>query len=110
MKVLRRTLVPDESVPEFRRLRFEVADRPLREVLLNGLHPLGLARWFSSDRDNSSLAEVFADRLNGEEDGHAQLKEFGHSHEVKPPAACPGRGTACCARRGRGVYCPAGGG
>ena len=27
MKVLRTTLVPDESVPEFKRLRFEVADR-----------------------------------------------------------------------------------
>lgn len=54
-------------MPEFKSLRFEVANRPLREVLLNGLHPLGLARGFSCDRDNSSLAEVFADRLNGED-------------------------------------------
>ena len=86
MKVLKAVLVPNESIPEFKRLRFEVVERPLREVLLNGLHPLGLASGFGGHRDGSGLAEAVAERLNGEENVLAGLKDVGHSFGVKPPA------------------------
>jgi len=85
MRILKTTLVPDEAVPEFKSLCFEVAERPLGEVLLRGLYPLGLASTFDGFRDTSKLVQAVADRLNKEEHILSQLKDFGHSFEVKPP-------------------------
>lgn len=85
MRVLKAMLVPAEEVPEFKRLRFEVAERPLGEVLLRGLYPLGLAATFDGFSDSSKLVQAVADRLNREEQILSQFKDFGHSFEVKPP-------------------------
>jgi len=85
VRVLKAMLVPAEEVPEFKSLRFEVIERPLGEVLLRGLYPLGLAATSDGFRDTSKLVQAVADRLNREEHILPQLKDFGHSFEVTPP-------------------------
>jgi len=82
MKVIKLSLVPDKDVPEFKRMAFTTTERPLREVLYYGLHPLGLTRAFDGYWDSSNLASVVADRLNLNEHVIPGLKEFGHAQEI----------------------------
>ena len=85
MKVIQVELKPDGEIPEFKRMAISIVERPLREVLLNGLHPVGLTQDFQGYWDTSSLAEAIAERLNREEHKLPSLKEFGHSFDVSAP-------------------------
>ena len=86
MNTIKLTLTPDQAVPQFKRLRFDVIDRPLRDVLLLGLHPVGLARGYASSNDSSRLVDAVLSRLNEEKNLIAQLREFRHSEPIAAPA------------------------
>jgi len=85
MQVIKVNPVRDKEVPEFSRLRFETAERPLRDVLLRGLHPLGLARDFSSERDSRYLPEAVVRKLNEDKNEIPGLAEFEHCVDVSAP-------------------------
>ncbi len=86
MKVIKVGLRPDAEIPEFGRMEIAVIERPLREVLLGGLHPVSLTRSLGNYWDASDLAEAVAERLNADDHILPGLKEFGHCASVSAPS------------------------
>ena len=77
LNTFRLSFEPDEHIPEFRRLRWEVVKAPIRDVLLKGIHP-----WMGTNGSNSdvhhSLPEAFLHRVNQEEFKIPALESFGY--------------------------------
>jgi len=106
MKAYKLFFEPDKAVPQFKLLRFEEVEVPLRDVLTRGCHPVPPARprraltsraaeppgghWRGSPgRDTSHAAEAVVNRLNEDDARVAALKDFGYSHDLhttSPPS------------------------
>ena len=90
MKAYRLFFKPDRAVPQFKRLRFEEVDVPLRDVLTRGCHPVGACHYRGSPkRDTSHAAEAVVNKLNEDDARVAALKDFGYSHDLhttSPPS------------------------
>ena len=68
MRSYRLSFEPDRAVPQFKRLRFEEVEVPLRDVLTRGCHPVGACHHRGSPRrDTSHAGEAIVSKLN--EDG-----------------------------------------
>ena len=76
MKTFRLWLEPDSVFSEFRRLRWEMVDVPLEDVLMRGIHP-----WSGPDK-HLSLVDEFMRRFNEPEFAVADLEPFGYWHEL----------------------------
>lgn len=88
MRAYRLFFEPDRAVPQFRRLRFEEVDVPLRDVLTRGCHPAGACcRRGEGRRDSSNVAEAVVAKLNEDDARVAALKDFGYSHDLH--TTCP---------------------
>jgi len=71
---------PDRDFPRFRRLKWELAEVPIRDVLMDGIHP-----WMESPDGGDkhpSLIEAFLLQLNDEGSKVAALEQFGYCHDV----------------------------
>jgi hypothetical protein len=90
MKAYRLFFEPDRAVPQFKRLRFEEVEVPLRDVRTRGCHPVGACHWRGSPkRDTSHAAEAVVNRLNEDDARVSVLKDFGYSHDLhttSPPS------------------------
>ncbi len=75
MQTIQLSLIPDEQVPEFKRLTFKITEVSLADVLLRGIHP-----WGCSDH-SSHIVEATLQRLNAPDQLISELKELGYSHE-----------------------------
>jgi len=76
MQTIQLSLIPDEQVPEFKRLNFKIVDVSLADVLLNGIHP-----WGCSDH-SSHIIETTLQRINSPDQLIPELKELGYSHDI----------------------------
>ena len=70
MKTFRLWLEPDDQIPQFRRLAYELADVPIADVLLRGIHP-----WIEAE-ENSSLNVKLMEILNSDESKPPELRQF----------------------------------
>ena len=90
MKAYRLFFKLDRAVPQFKRLRFEEVEVPLRDVLTRGCHPVGACHYRGSPkRDTSHAAEAVVNKLNEDDARVAALKDFGYSHDLhtaSPPS------------------------
>ena len=87
MKAYRLFFEPDKAVPQFKRLRFEEVEVPLRDVLTRGSHPVGACHYRGSPkRDTSHAAEAVVSKLNEDDARVASLVsiggDFGYSHDL----------------------------
>jgi len=76
MKTFRLWLEPDLEVPQFSRLKWELVDVPLRDVLLGGVHP-----WMGKEQ-HPTLVEAVLKRLNDESAKLDDVEPFGYCHDV----------------------------
>jgi len=76
MQTIQLSLIPDEQVPEFKRLTFKITEVSLADVLLRGIHP-----WGCSDH-SSHIIEATLQRLNAPDQLISELKELGYSHDI----------------------------
>ena len=76
MQTIQLSLIPDEQVPEFKRLTFKIAEVSLADVLLRGIHP-----WGCSDH-SSHIIEATLQKLNAPDQSIPELKELGYSHDI----------------------------
>ena len=67
---------PDGDFPQFTRLKWELFDVPLRDVLLGGVHP-----WMGKDK-HPSLVEAILVRLNDDSAKLNDLDPFGYCYDV----------------------------
>ncbi len=83
VKAYRLFFKPDGAVPQFKGLRFEEVDVPLRDVLTRGCHPVGACHYRGSPRhDTRHAAETVVNKLNEDDARVAGLKDFGYSHDL----------------------------
>ncbi len=76
LQTVRLWLEPDRDVPLFKRLRWERVDVPLRDVLLQGIHPV------SGLEGSRLLSEKLLDAVNADTVRIPELEKFGHSGEL----------------------------
>jgi len=80
LKTFRFWFEPDRDFPQFRRLKWELVEVSIRDVLMDGIHP-----WMESPDGGDkhpSLVEAFLQRLNDEGSKVAALESFGYCHDV----------------------------
>ncbi len=76
MQTIQLSLIPDEQIPEFKRLNFKISEVSLADVLLNGIHP-----WGCSDH-SSHIIETTLQKLNAPNQLIPELKELGYSYDI----------------------------
>lgn len=94
MKVIKIELVPDKIIPELKRLKFSVENKPLKDVLLCGLHPLILLNSYQynyssyADHTIKLMSEHIVRNLNKDENMTDNYKEFCYKLYVPVHYAC----------------------
>ncbi|MBI5090935.1 MAG: hypothetical protein HZB26_00660 [Candidatus Hydrogenedentes bacterium] len=76
LKTFRFWLEPDQDIPRFRRLQWELIEVPVAEVLLQGIHP-----WAGADK-HPSLLEEFVKHMNSGAAKVASLEPMQYSHDI----------------------------
>jgi hypothetical protein len=76
METFRLWFKDDPSVPEFKRLAWEVVDVDVRDVIEKGIHP------YSDQHANPTLTDKFVQLLNSDQFKIKQLTDLNHCHDV----------------------------
>ncbi|MHC1576893.1 MAG: hypothetical protein ACXQTE_06015, partial [Methanosarcinaceae archaeon] len=85
MNAIKVRLVPDETIPEFKRLNFTTEEVSLREMLLNGFHPIVDNEYYPEyypsalSRLDKSMAKAIGDILNDEKNIIKEAAQFSNS-------------------------------
>ncbi len=81
MKTFKLSLEPDQEIPRFKRLKFQIVDVPLADVLTKGIHP------WQPPYDRDRLWESFIKILNSQDFKAKELEQFSYCEDIREPYA-----------------------
>jgi len=90
MKAIKVTLIPDKTIPEFNRLQFMTQEVSLREMLLNGYHPIVDNEYYPEyypsalSRLDKSMAKALEDILNDKKNIIKEAAQFSNAISCSP--------------------------
>ncbi|NUM55789.1 MAG: hypothetical protein HUU46_19280 [Candidatus Hydrogenedentes bacterium] len=85
LETFRLWLEPDNDIPQFNRLRWDLVPVPVADVLLHGVHP-----WMGPDK-HPSLEEAFLERFNQDAARVTTLTGLGYTSNITSPGAYYGK-------------------